>query len=173
MNLKYCSIAAVMAVAALLIFSGVYFSQVSASYTPANPVIASWDVVTDIPKNMSVNGSFDFVKDTSSLLGANIQDTTPSQNDALLWSVTFPDTAPHTLYVRYSAASNQGIVTVSIDGLNQSTIDSYSATTTPNVIKSITITPARIGKNVMQFWVASKNPSSAAYGFLLNEWWII
>lgn len=67
-------------------------------------------------------------------------------------------------------ANDAGIATVSIDGVPKGTIDTYSGSSIPNVLKQLTgVDVDTTGKKRLLFKQATKNGSSSAYALRLQK----
>lgn len=74
----------------------------------------------------------------------------------------------YTLKYTCLTASASGIITWYVDGESQGTVDGYSAGTTYNVVKTLSITVRTSGYHVLRGVTASKNASSSGYQALLT-----
>jgi len=93
-------------------------------------------------------------------------------NDEISVPFFAPSTSALTLNIRCVTNSVSGIITVYVDGQSQGTLDLYSASEQYNVIKTISITPARAGINILRLRVTDHNASSSDYWCLISEMWL-
>jgi len=93
-------------------------------------------------------------------------------DDEIVIPFYVPSTDARTLNIRCKSKSDAGIVTVKVESQSQGTIDFYSSSTQNNVIKTISITPARAGMNVLKLEVTDQNPSSSDYYCYISELWL-
>lgn len=122
-----------------------------------------WNIdINPILKPATQSGWADVVKDDNQLMNGQLQ-SDGAQNRSVGWDITLgAGTWDFTLLC--TTNSNQGIVTVSFDGVSVGTIDLYSAALTQNVLKSITgISVASTAKVRLLLKMATKNASSSSY----------
>jgi hypothetical protein len=120
--------------------------------------------------------------DTSSIYNGR-KDSTGAQNAEINWDVLL-GAGTWTIELIYLSSNTQGIFTVqlSTDGTvftnvgsapynaSGSTIDSYSASPTKNVVSSLTgITVSTTGRYRLKLLMATKNGSSSGYGGSLQH----
>lgn len=85
------------------------------------------------------------------------------QNDLLGWDVVLAG-GTWTVELLYAKASTQGIVTLSIDGTDIGTIDTYAASTQHNQLSSVSgVSVTTPGKKRLRLKMATKNASSSGY----------
>jgi len=82
-----------------------------------------------------------------------------------------PSTDDRTLHLRCYTDEKGGTVTVYVDGQSQGTLNTYSADPTSNVIKTLSITPARAGLNVLSFKLTGSE-SGLDFLFRFSELWL-
>jgi len=119
-----------------------------------------------------ITGTWELTSQSSQYLGCALYNSSAAQNDEIAVPFFARSTDSLTLYVRCRTCSSCCILTVYVDGQSQGTIDFYSSSDQYNVIKSISITPARAGLNVFRLKVTDKNASSTSYYALISEMWL-
>jgi hypothetical protein len=108
---------------------------------------------------------FDDAADTPSLFGFFTYNSSSAQNDEIMFPVVL-SAGTWQIEIICLASNNCGIATVSLGGSSVGTMDTYSASTTRNVVKSITgISVATSGQTTLSFKIATKNASSSNYRF--------
>ena len=118
------------------------------------------------------NGTWSWVSDVDQALGGYLRNSSNAKNDEIRIPFYVPSTDARTLNLRIRTGSQGGIVTVYVDNSSQGTVDFYSSSTGYNVIKTLSITPARAGMNVFKLEVSGKNASSSGYFCYLSEMWL-
>lgn len=119
-----------------------------------------------------VTGTWTWSNNTNQHLGGIILNDAKALNDEIAIPFFARSTDAVTLNIRGATYSDGGIATIYIDGASQGTIDWYSASVSYNVIRTISITPARVGMNIIGIKLTSKDGSSSAYGVRISEMWL-
>ena len=119
-----------------------------------------------------IEGTWTLTNDYSQYLGCLLYNSSDHLDDEIVIPFFVPSTDTRTLNIRGKTKSNAGIITVYVDNQSQGTIDFYSSSTVNNAIKTISITPARAGLNVLKFTLTDSNPSSSDYYFYFSELWL-
>lgn len=91
-----------------------------------------------------------------------------AQNDEIYWDIGASG-GTWTIVLWYVKSANQGIYTVSIDGVSVGTIDGYAAGTTYNNKSSITGVSITAGQRRLKLQMATKNGSSSGYFGEINN----
>jgi len=133
----------------------------------------SWDCL-DSAEWKSIAGTWATVTNTSQYFGEYL-----GNQGALNSEIAIPfyarSTAAITLNLRGITGNTFGILTVYVDENSQGTIDWY-ATFPPsenfNQIRTISITPARIGRNVLRLKMTTKHGDSSGYVLKISEMWL-
>lgn len=120
----------------------------------------------------AVTGTWSWSDNINQHLGGVIINDAKALNDEIAMPLFAHSTDARTLNIRGITHSDSGITTIYIDGNSQGTLDWYSAGVSYNVIKTISITPARVGLNVIGIKLTGKDGSSSAYGTRLSEMWL-
>jgi len=118
------------------------------------------------------NGTWSWVSDVDQALGGYLRNSSNAKNDEIRIPFYVPSTDARTLNLRIRTGTQGGIVTVYVDNSSQGTVDFYSSYTGYNVIKTLSITPARVGMNVFKLEVTGQNSSSGGYYCYLSEMWL-
>lgn len=119
-----------------------------------------------------INGTWGLVGDVDQALGCYLRNSSNSKNDEIRIPFYVPSTDSRTLNLRIRTGSQGGIVSIYVDSSLQGTVDFYSSSTGYNVIKTVSISPARAGMNVFQLEVTGQNASSSGYYCYLSEMWL-
>jgi len=119
-----------------------------------------------------IEGTWAWASDTDQALGGWLRNSSNANHDEIRIPFYVPSTDARTLNLRIRTGSQGGIVTVYVDNSSQGTVDFYSSSTGYNVIKTLSITPARAGMNVFKLEVSGKNASSGGYYCYLSEMWL-
>lgn len=101
----------------------------------------------------------------STAQGGGMQYGGTAQNDSVEWDIVL---AAGTWTIQFECVkfSDCGIVTISVDGSDVGTIDTYAAGATYNQIVSLAnIVIASTGKKRIKFMIATKNASSSGFVF--------
>lgn len=99
----------------------------------------------------------------ANFLNGYVYNSTVAQNDEITFQCPM-EAGTWTIEAMNLRASNNGIMTFSIDGSSVGTIDTYSAVTSKNAVGSIAgITVATTGMKTLSLKIATKNGSSSGY----------
>ena len=107
----------------------------------------------------------------SQFLQGMFRNTSHAQNDELDYTFTHK-AGTYTLCVLGVTDPNHGIITVSMDGSTQGTIDWYSAVLTWNVLKTLSVTIATSGSHTLNIKVTDKNVAAGNHYYDSSHWWI-
>ncbi len=119
-----------------------------------------------------IEGTWALATDYYQHLTCVLYNSSDHMDDEIAIPFYVPSTDARTLNIRCKTKSDAGIVTVKVESQSQGTIDLYSSSTQNNVIKTISITPARAGMNVLKLEVTDQNPSSSDYYCYISELWL-
>lgn len=133
--------------------TGASFLGFTANYVQSNNTGSDWAT---------------FTEDASCEFGGYLQNTVgpPAQNNFIEWDLPLTS-GTWRFDLLHTTASDNGIYTVTLEGVSLGTIDGYSAATTRNVASSITgFTVAAQPRNTLlslRFTMATKHASSTGY----------
>lgn len=128
----------------------------------------NWDCLSGTYKVL--NGTWVLSDNSSQYIGKNLRNSSAALNDQIAIPFVAASVDPVTLNYRCMPNTHHGIITVYVEGVSQGTIDEYG-TSGYNVIKTLSITPARAGLNVFRLKVTGKNASSSGYIMVFSELW--
>ena len=126
----------------------------------------NWNCLTD--EYMVIAGTWAVQTDTDQYLGEMLHNTSHAQNDEIAIPFFAFSTDAVTLNCRCHTDTIGGIVTVYVDGVSQGTFNTLGDAT-HNVIKTLSITPARAGLNVIRLKVTD---GSFDYDLKFSELWL-
>lgn len=121
-------------------------------------VMSGWEMslVVGTALNKTANGVYMF---------AGYAEVSPAQQDSAMDTYFLAQAGVHNYEIWGFQSTNQGIVTIFLDGQPQAaTLDWYGATTN-NFKKTGSLTIVGDGLHHIQFSVGSKNAASSGYGF--------
>jgi len=119
-----------------------------------------------------MEGTWQLLDDAFQYLGCLLYNYSDHLDDEIVIPFFVPSTDTRTLNIRGKTKSDAAIITIYVDNQSQGTIDFYSSSTVNNAIKTISITPARAGLNVLKITLTDSNPSSSDYYCYISEMWL-
>jgi len=120
-----------------------------------------------------VSGTWSLVDHPGQHLGCVLSNQSAAAlNDEIRIPFSVPSTDSLTLNIRCYTDSYSAIITIYVDGQSQGTLDLYSSLPAYNTIKTISITPARAGINILRLRVSDRNSSSSDYRCQISEMWL-
>lgn len=132
----------------------------------------SWNCLTLTDTYEVISGTWTTPNDNTQYLGKVLYNSSSASSDEIAIPFFVFSTDAITLNLRGVTGLDGGITTVYVDGASQGTIDMYSGSAVRNAIKTLSITPARVGLNILRLKITGKNPSSADYILKLSELWL-
>lgn len=150
-------------------------NNVMALATDISTIIANqgkswnWDCLSGTYEVL--DGTWVLSDNSTQYIGKNLRNSSAGLNDQIAIPFVAASVDPVTLNYRCMPNTHHGIITVYVEGVSQGTIDEYGASG-HNVIKTLSITPARAGLNVFRLKVTGKNASSSGYLMVFSEIWL-
>lgn len=113
-----------------------------------------------------ISGTWVFDTTTDYLYNCRGYNSSRVQNEELHYKCFLP-AGTYTFRLLHTTYSNQGIVTLSVDGSDEGTIDTYSAGVVNGVVSDVTSIVVASGKWLdVKMKMATKNGSASAYGLI-------
>ena len=125
----------------------------------------NWNCLTD--EYMVIAGTWAVETDTAQYLGKLLHNTSDTADDEVAIPFFAFSTDAITLNGRFYFDGHNGVANIYVEDTLQGTINTFGATTY-NVIKTLSITPARAGMNVLRIKVTS----SLDYNLKFSELWL-
>jgi hypothetical protein len=100
--------------------------------------------------------------------GAILNSDTAAANDEVALGIVYlPETASYTAYAIRGTDTDQGIMHIHIDGVDEGQIDNYAASS-PNAAGSVSLGSLSAGAHTLSIMIDTKNGSSTGYGCRLS-----
>ena len=121
--------------------------------------------------NAIVQGTWDYLIDTTQFLSGTIYNTSHTQNDEVIYKFTHRR-GSFTLVLLCNTDTNRAIATITVDGVAQGTIDLYSAVPVKNVLRTLAVTIASDGTHTLSIKAATRNAAANDWYLTIGAWWI-
>lgn len=132
---------------------------------------SAYDVCKDASSYNTKVGTFVNENNTAQWMAGWFKNSSSTLDDELIYKFS-QKKGSYTLCLMVCTFTDEPILTVSIDGVSQGTIDLYSAAIAYNVIKTLAITILKDGTHTLSLKAHTKNGASSSYCFRISVWWL-
>lgn len=135
-------------------------------------IVSAYDVLKTLDAYDSVlAGTWTTLLRAAGLLNAELYNFSNAQNDGLRFRFT-SKAGSLVLVLLGQTDSNMGIVTVTLDGVSQGTIDLYTASLATDVYKTLTLTVVTDGEHALDLEIKTRNASSTGWYLVAAAIWL-